>query len=295
MVALAQPQVTSKQEAWYDSLSHKPPSLLEIHGPMISASTAVSSAALSFLAKVAVNSNPWCLTFAALAAAPGVVYGRQVYTDWIPTMVRDLAWGECVRKWKRVPDADRGIPGWQDDSTHSNHFDAKLADALVGLHHKKRFASYADFECGGRGLYPETFKKAGIAGPVGGYDFSQASVLANKDLWLASLYDPQPRVDETYDLVTSFEAISKGLPEQVDAFIMKLIHATRKDGMLVMSCAHPGQAGPNCSWRKPEEIIAFCKQNGCRYNEAATMKLRRAAGPMHPWLKENILAFDKVG
>ncbi|HSX25744.1 MAG TPA: hypothetical protein VLE89_01895 [Chlamydiales bacterium] len=286
--------VTMRQRA-FESASSKPLTSSEIYGPMVSTSIAASSLVASILARTLVGFfNPWTIGFAALAALPGSIYGTRVYTDWIPKALWSMPKGEAIRCLTGVPNVKLGLKGWKNNSVHSNHFNENLADALVGLcrhYFRSSSVSVADFECGGRGQYPAVFREAGFQ--ADGFDFSPASVNKYKDLQLATLSELQPA--KKYDLVTSFEAISKTLPGEEEVFIKKLIHLTKSGGKIAMSCAIPGQAGPNSNCYTNKEIIAiFERENRCKYNEEATLKLRRLANPMHLWLKSSILVFDKL-
>lgn len=281
--------VTMRQRV-FEATSSKPLTSFEIYEPMVSTAIAASSLTVSILTRVLVGFNPLAIGFAALAALPGSIHGTKLYTDWIPKMLWTMPKGEMIRCLTGVPNVKLGLAGWKSDSVHSNHFDKNLADALVGLCRKYNLHSAADFECAGKGQYAEVLREAGI--PADGFDFSPASVKNYKDLRLATLRELQS--SKKYDLVTSFEAISKTLLGEEALFAAKLVNATKPGGKIAMSCAIPGQAGPNSNCYTNEEIIGIFERNGCKYNKEATNKLRRLANPTHPWLKSSIMVFDNI-
>lgn len=260
----------------------------EVYEPMVSTAIATISMGLSVFAKYYMNSNPYSMGFALLSAAPGAFHGSKLYTNWIPKLAWKFPKGEVTRALTNVPNVRLGLEGWQRDSTHSNHFDENLAEKLVVLCKQNDFKSSADFDCAGKGQLSERLNKAGIRAK--GYDFSEASVKMFKNLKLATL---SSKPIEASELVTSIEVMSKTLPGQEEKFVKNLVDATTPGGMIVASCAIPGQPGPNINCHTNEKIKQIFERNQCTYDEAATWDLRRSVNPMHYWLKNTILAFKK--
>lgn len=278
--------ITAQQRA-YQATSDRPMNSPEINSRMVLTAMCASYFALSFICKFALNLEVLAFGFAVGAVTPLFFYGTKVYTDWIPKLAWKLPKGEIIRKLTNVPNIGLGLDGWRSNSTHSNHFDQNLADALVGMCNNDQLTTHADFECAGRGEYSQTLRSAGIESDA--FDFSVASV--NRTVHLATLDEQASR---EYDLVTSFEVVSKTLPGEEETFIKKLINSTKPNGVIAMSCAVPGQAGPNSNHHTNEEIIAIFKKYGCKHDDSASWKLRRSTNPMHPWLKHTIMVFKKL-
>jgi hypothetical protein len=232
------------------------------------------------------------------ATLPVLFHGPKVYTNWIPELYR-LGKGEAIRRGTGVPDVKKGLEGWQEDSTHSTHFNDGLARGIVGLCQKEKFTKAADFDCGGQGQYAEALEKRGVV--VHGYDFSLAST-GSKDSRNLSVevkhttLEADPSHKEQYELVTSLSDVtSKTLPgkKEEEQFCKKLIDATKSRGMIVTSCAIPGQPGPNSNCKTNKAIQDIFKKNGCTFLNKPTNRLRHLANPIHPWLMRSLMVFRK--
>lgn len=266
--------------------STQSPDFFHIYGPTIASTVTTLSVGLACIAKFAFNSNPWALGFTIAGALPGVYFGKKLYDDWIPGCLR-MARGEIVRKITGVPNPKLGLDGWQKDSTHSNHFDQELADALVAMCKKRQLTTSINFGCGGKGQYSRTLKNSGIDAEAS--DFSRGS----ESNQISHTTLTQMESEKEYDLVTSFEVMSKTLPGQERDFVQKLINATKEGGVIAMSCAVPGQRGPNSNLLTNNEVRALFKEKGCTYDEDATIRLRKAVHGVHTWLNTNIMVFTR--
>ena len=275
--------VTTIQQKAYQETSDKPITTFEIVEPVIATGVAVGGIAITTLSLLYGSIYlPW----AALAAAPGFFHGPKLYSNWIPKLIWKMPKGEVIRAVTNIPNVKWGFLGWKENSTHSNHFDENLADALVGLCQKNKLSSHADFECGGKGEYTKVMLEEGIRSTS--YDYSDYSVRAHK------LHAITDNLEQKYDLVTSFEVLSKTVPGQEEEFVKRLADRTNSSGMIAMSCALPGQAGPNSNTMTNQKVIDIFKKYGCTVDYSASTKLRRAANPMHMWLKGSIMVFKKA-
>ncbi len=297
--AAVTPAITPQMKA-YLMASPKPMPHFQVNEPMIA--TALSAAGIGWflLSKLAAHTNYWTI---ALALLPAYKHGTKLFTRWLPDLVWRLPKGEATRIWTNNPDVSQGLPGWFWDARHSNHFSLELAEALVGLAQTRGANTHADFECAGDDRYARAMRNGGVDSQ--GYDFSFASVRAHANdiigdprdstrpdrrLKLATLGKKTPM---KYKMVTSFEALSKTLFGEEEAFVRQLVDATEPDGIIIMSCAAPGQAGPNSNCLSKDAVIGLFGKLGWGYNPGPTMKLRNAAG-MYPWLRRNILVFTKT-
>ena len=269
----------------YPRISDKPLTEFEIEEPFVS--TAVSVTSLALLVITAPAAMPvLSIGLGGLTLLPVMRHGFQIYTGWIPECARMMK-GEVIRYAIKRPNVMKGLLGWQGNCLHSSHFDQKMAEALVQMCKKNKWDSAVHFDCGGKGEYIEKLKQNEI--DADGFDFSASSVRLNPTLQLTDLNASSSL--KQYDLVFSFEVMSKTLPGEEAIFAQKLISAAKQGGVIVVSCALPDQSGPNSNPLSLQMVSDIFYQNGCTLDPSLSCKLRRVASPIHPWLRKNTLAF----
>lgn len=220
------------------------------------------------------------------AILPAAKYGYR-YPKWLNQLAA-MAAGEVKRHLLKTPDAAKGIQGWQQFSQHSHHVSPDFADAVIEMCQAKMISgSAAIYDLAGNGDYLPIFQKQFTK--VTAYDFSRASAEG------AVQHTTTTDREYQFELVFSpSDVMSKGTEIEQEQFVQKMVCAAALNGTIVVTCAVPGQPGPNCTPLSNEEAIAKFTTRGCEYDEEATMKLRRLADPMHSWLEHSILVFRKT-